>query len=395
VKDKFYGLFKFISEYALYSILFFIPISISLVEISIGLMFVGFIGRKIIKPDFEFIKFQPNIFLLLFLFFSALSLLNSGQYLNISFHALFGKWMKYFGICIIIQDSMYDQKIIKRGIFIFLLSAFLIVISGLSQYIFGIEFLRNKSAIIISGGTHAIRSSFAHYNGFAGYLVVVLSLVTASLLADNRHGIKIISLSVFAIFSTAAIMLTFSRGSWVAVSVSFIFLFALARKNIMRLIPIFLIVVVMFLLPAIYERIGLSFRTGGDNSRFAYWMAALKMINRHPFFGIGLGTFMANFAKYLPGGFKESYAHNCYLQIWAETGIFSLVSFILFMIAVIRLGIKDFIHSRDFLLLGLLSGAIGFLVHSFLDTNMYSLQLAVLFWTLVGLTIARLRMVGK
>ncbi|MCX5712621.1 MAG: hypothetical protein NTY47_06105, partial [Candidatus Omnitrophica bacterium] len=105
MRDKFYSFFTFVSEYAFYGLLFFIPISISLIEIFAGLMFFGFIGRKIIKPDFAFIKFRPNSFLLLFLFFSALSLFNSGQYLNISFCALLKKWTQYLGISIIVQDS--------------------------------------------------------------------------------------------------------------------------------------------------------------------------------------------------------------------------------------------------------------------------------------------------
>jgi hypothetical protein len=44
-------------------------------------------------------------------------------------------------------------------------------------------------------------------------------------------------------------------------------------------------------------------------------------------------------------------------------------------------------------LLGLLAGVIGCLAHSFFDTNLYSLRLAVLFWVWVGLIVARLRRV--
>ena len=103
---------------------------------------------------------------------------------------------------------------------------------------------------------------------------------------------------------------------------------------------------------------------------------------------------MANFLKYQPVTVFVSYAHNCYLQIWAETGIFSLLSFMAFIISVMRLGFKKFISSNDYLLLGILSGTIGFLVHSFFDTNMYSLRLVILFWVWIGLIIARLHKVA-
>ncbi len=85
MKDKFYNYFKFINEYALYGLLFFLSISNALVEIFVVSAFFGFVGRKIIKPDFKFLKFWPNIFLLFFLLFSALPLFNSGAYLKISY----------------------------------------------------------------------------------------------------------------------------------------------------------------------------------------------------------------------------------------------------------------------------------------------------------------------
>lgn len=394
MKDNAYDFFKYVGEYALYGLLFFVAISNALVEIFAVLMLVGFIGRKIIKPDFGYLKFWPNIFLPIFLLFSALSLFNSGAYLKISLNALFGKWMQYLGICIIIQDSVRNQKIIRRGVFIFLLGATLAVLSGLSQYFFNIEFLRNRSIGGLNSGVQAATSSFAHYNDFGGYLVVVLSLVSALLLAKNYSRLKINGLSVLAILSTVAIIFTFSRGSWLAMFISFIFMAILSGKNLKRLVPVFLIIIILFLFPMFHERLFFTFKSGGDSDRFRYWLAAWKMINEHPFFGMGVGTFMANFSKFLPNT-NISYAHNCYLQIWAETGIFALFSFMGFIVSFVYFGIKRFIVSKDFVLFGLLSGAVGFLLHSFFETNLYSLRLAVLFWAWVGLIFARLRVVDN
>ena len=390
MKDKFNNFFRFIGEYALYGLLFFLAISNALVEIFVVLAFLGFIGRKIIKPDFNYLKFWPNIFLLIFILFSALSLFNSGAYFKISLHALFGKWMQYLGICIIIQDSINNQRIIKRGIVIFLCGATLAVLSGLSQHFFNFEFLRNRRIADLSAGLHAVTSSFNHYNSFGGYLVVVLSLVSALLLVNNYSRLKIYGLSVLAILSSTAIIFTFSRGSWLAMLVAFIFMVILSWNNSKRLIPIFLVVIILFLTPMFHERLFLTFKAGGDSDRFRYWIVAWKMISEHPFFGMGVGTFMANFLKFLPDS-NISYAHNCYLQIWAETGIFALLSFGGFIVSFVYLGIKRFIVSKDFVLLGLLSGAVGFLVHSFFDTNLYSLRLAVLFWVWVGLIIGKMR----
>ena len=393
MKSKAYKLFSIIGEYSLCGLLFSLAISNAMVEIFVGLAFFGFIGRKIIKPDFKYLKFWPNIFLVLFLLFSALSLFNSGLYLHKSINALFGKWMQYLGIYIIVQDSIYDQKIIKRGLLLFLFGASLAIISGLSQYYLGFEFLRNRGIGVVNGGVYAITSSFNHYNAFGGYLVVVLPLVIALLSTVNSSVQKVILL-IFSLFSTMAIMLTFSRGSWLAVAVAFIFLSIFSKNNLKWSLPVFLVVIVMFFFPVFHERLFFIFKAGGDSDRFKYWLTAWKMINAHPFLGIGLGTFMANFTKYihnLDPYISPSYAHNCYLQIWAETGIFSLASFMAFIGGLGCIGIKTFLASRDFLLIGLLAGVLGFLVHSFFESNLYSLRLVILFWVWIGLVVARLR----
>ncbi|MCX5713488.1 MAG: hypothetical protein NT033_01475, partial [Candidatus Omnitrophica bacterium] len=183
MKNKLYNLFISIGEYALYALMFSLAISTSAVEISALFMLICFIGRRIIKPDFGFLMFWPNIFLISFLLFNAISIFNSGPYLNISLNSLFRKWMQYALIFIIVQNSIYDQKIIKRCAFAFLFGASLAIFSGLSQYFFGVEFLRNRHLINASGMAPAMTSSFAHYNGFGGYIVTVLSLLVALLMA--------------------------------------------------------------------------------------------------------------------------------------------------------------------------------------------------------------------
>ena len=131
--------------------------------------------------------------------------------------------------------------------------------------------------------------------------------------------------------------------------------------------------------------------------RKTIWQVAVRMIKDKPIFGQGLSTFMGNFPKYgkdyyyLKQGIIP-YAHNCYLQIAAEAGIVGLVSFLMllgtFFIHTIKslAKIKDkFYHA---VLSGVSAGIIVTLVHSVVDTNLYSLQLSVLFWVMLGLNAA-------
>ncbi|TAM36939.1 hypothetical protein EPN54_05470, partial [bacterium] len=317
------------------------------------------------------------------------SLLNSGNYLDKSLHALLGKWPQYLGICFIVQDIAYEDGIFKRGIFMFLSGALLALSSGLSQHLFGVEFLRNRSIASTNRGFSAVTSSFAHYNDFGSYLVVVSSFLFILALSPRALKIKTYGFLALAVLSVVLIFLSLSRGAWIALIVSSVLIAVLFGRGSKRFIPLLLVFAVTFLFPIFHERMLFTFKVGGDNDRFRIWLAAWKMIEEHPFLGMGVGTFMANFSEYLPG-ISISYAHNCYLQIWAETGFFSLASFLVFIVSLVYLGVKKFIATRDLLLLGLVCGTVGFLVHSFFDTNLYSLRLAILFWAWAGLILARM-----
>lgn len=113
---------------------------------------------------------------------------------------------------------------------------------------------------------------------------------------------------------------------------------------------------------------------------------------------------MGNFVKFGKDYYflKEGiipYAHNCYLQIAAETGIVGLLSFLLligtFFISTIKnlAKIKDrFSHA---VLSAISAGIIVTLVHSVVDTNLYSLQLSVLFWVMLGVNAAIIKATGR
>jgi len=134
--------------------------------------------------------------------------------------------------------------------------------------------------------------------------------------------------------------------------------------------------------------------TEGDSApvRFGLWKESLRIIRDYNYLGCGLNTYSIvarNYKSFEGGGI---YPHNSYLQMTAETGLPGLLSF-LFIIFVFF--IKGLIYSRqkkDFLVLGMLGGILAFLIHAFFDNHLYSLQLVVLFWYMLGLTVAVMKL---
>jgi len=117
-----------------------------------------------------------------------------------------------------------------------------------------------------------------------------------------------------------------------------------------------------------------------------FWREATSIIKDFPILGIGLNTYSKIAPRYKVswGG----YPHNCYLHMAAETGLLGLGSFIWMICVLFHMTLRNlkkiqnpFKHT---LLYGFLLGLAGFLTHSFLDTNFYSIQLGMLFWLAIS-----------
>jgi O-antigen ligase len=154
----------------------------------------------------------------------------------------------------------------------------------------------------------------------------------------------------------------------------------------------------LFFVPGAKERFLFVFQIGGDQGRYAMWKAAFQMIRESPFLGHGLGTYLKHLPSYAPQ-LGTMYAHNSYLQLWAEAGIFSLLGFLGFCAVLLFGSIRLFFkRAANVCLLGFLCAFFTFLTHAFLDNHLFSLQLSALFWLLAGLLNAQtqvLKLSGK
>jgi putative inorganic carbon (HCO3(-)) transporter len=421
MKNKAIKIADRVVEYCLYGLILFIPISAAGTEIFAVLAIISFIVKKILKPELNFIKSRPNLFLLLFIIFCGFSLFNSGPFLKISVRALFSKWLEYVLIFLAVGDTLADRKRLRNTVVIFLLMGGLVGIDSISQRFLGIEFLRHRSLLLKKQmGEYTITGPFKHYNSLATYLVCVLPLMVALPLIEMKKRIYRVGLLLGATLLILCLLLSISRGGWSGFMAGMLLMLFLSHKY-RRILPVICIfILLIMLIPITRERVEFTIQTEGvqsegiraegdryrgDADRFLYWDGALKMIKENPFLGKGLGTYMRYVSNYVPR-LHIHYAHNCFLQIWAETGIFALLSFLLFVGSVLYRAIRVFRRSvfrrqplkdkssgmvslgeNPYLLLGLICATFGFLVHSFFDVQLYSLQLSVLFWVMLGMTL--------
>ena len=120
-----------------------------------------------------------------------------------------------------------------------------------------------------------------------------------------------------------------------------------------------------------------------DQGRFSFWKNAISIVHSSPVWGTGLNTY-TRVLRRNPNRGTWWYAHNCYLQTAAETGLLGLACFLWMLFVLLRHGLVHCQQIKDLwpltFLQGTVAGLIGFLAQSFFDNTFYTVQLSMLMW---------------
>lgn len=371
----------------------FIPIAI----FAVILIFIFFIIIfAIANENYGFnIKTSAVSFIIICLITSAFTT----QRLGISAEAFLFKTMEYLLIFLIMADIINTPRRVFNVICAFLSAAFFVGLDGIYQRFAGRDLFRGFPMF----ETVKITATFKAPNDFGTYLGTILPLPIALIFFNVMNWKRKVGLLILSFILAACLLLTFARGAWLGFLTGFLllFIFAGGRRLVAALVVIALLVslTVAFAPPMVKEQLGSLVKLGSDLSsvdRLLIWKTGWKMFLDRPIFGHGLNTFMSVFEKYKPVEYKEIvYAHNCFLQMAAETGLVGLLIFLWFCVSVIFRGLSKFLLASNRLMkaasLGAVACVVATLANSFVETNLYSLPLAVLFWSLCGLAAARIQ----
>jgi O-antigen ligase len=375
----------------------FLPMAPAVIEVSFGFLFLCFIIKAFIIKDFRnqvriFLSDSLNVTLLIFYLCIGLSIFAAGPLWQKSFKPWFSKWGEGVWFFYIARYFL-NQKRVKILLSIFLLSAALAGVNGVYQWIHGVGFVRGFAVTVVEGQFSAVRSTFNHYNNFATFIITMFMVSLGFLLAVKNKYIKIVISFLMALLFFN-LLLTSSRAGWLGLFFG-LTLFALlypAKYNKKFLIYMFLLIFTVFLsFPKGADTIW-GFIVRADAGRFEIWSAAFKMFYESPIIGQGLGLFMKKIQSY---GLGALYAHNCYVQILAETGLLGLGSFLVFLSFIFKYALIELKRLPNMIFLGLFCGLSAYLVHSFFDTQLYALRLATLFWVFLGLLAAYYPSINK
>lgn len=240
---------------------------------------------------------------------------------------------------------------------------------------------------------------FRQPNLLAAHMEIIIPIVIAALLSKQNVYFKAI-LSVVLLLLFGGLIVTLSRGAWLAAMVSVVLMLVSEKKYIALLlacIPAAAAVVVRY--DSVLARLQSIFdlQMHSNIERLHGYYSSLLIIKTYPLTGIGLENFKTMYPQYMLPNAKEvlTHAHNLILVYATEAGILAALAF---AISIIITGVYFSTHFKKItnqrhrlLVLGIAYGVLALLLHGLVDYTLRHVSILVVFMFLVGLGLGIVR----
>lgn len=265
---------------------------------------------------------------------------------------------------------------------------------GCYQGYVGVPVVAGQQDLSLNAGMPGrVYSFFDNPNNFAEVLAMLIPLMLALLINARTRVGRLLALVVLGA-SVISIGLTYSRSSWIGLTLAIILFFAFRNWRLVPLLLVLGLFALPFLPTSIYNRI-LTIGNMEDSStryRFYIYEAMGNLLRDYSLRGVGLGSdvMQAAFEQYplMPDGYYPLHAHNNYLQMWGEVGIFGLLAYLGLIFGQLKAGVKAYVRGTDKRVKCMLSAAISamcaILVISLAEYTWFYPRNMFLFWFLFG-----------
>ena len=420
----------FALEKLVYIIVFFVPLSLPLSEYIPGLdvnlslptepllfgiliifiaklMYKGSFDSKILTHPISIIIYLQLIWMLITCFSSTMPVVSFKFFVSrLWFLATF-----YFLFIYLFRNPEQFRKIIWLYT-----SALVIVIGYTLNRHAGYGFFDQEAANFV------VSPLYNDHTAYGAALAMIFSvLVSFIFLKEYSIVSKFISL-FFLIIVATAIVLSYTRATWVSMTVGLMFTIIMAFRIKFKYIAAFIILI--FSLTALFWTnivMELEKNRQDSSSNFAQqiqsvsnittdasnlerlnrWNCAIRMFEEKPVFGWGPGTYMFQYAPFQISSEKtiistnagdRGNAHSEFLGPLSESGVPAMLLMVALVVASLYYSVKLY-HRKlkkeiKILLLGTMIGLITYYVHGVLNNFLDTDKLSILFWGYTAFIVA-------
>lgn len=407
-------------------ILFFISLvlisSLFLPSEMIGLVALCVVGLTLLKlilfKGQDLNLASCNLFILVFLGFSIISVVNS----TLPFYSLLGlcKTLIYLSFYFsVIQYLRFNKDKIVPILFLIAALASIESIIGLLQNSVGVSNIstwQDTSYVNPEDVLSRVYGTLKPYNPnlFGGYLIVCFSSILAytALAFESKHKKSFIIGLIFLLVTALTIFFTGCRGAYLALFVIIVGVFFASYqiikeneslKKYWQIAAGSIVAVgslVILCTPSILKRIMSIFIMREDSStsfRMNVYNSSIQMLHDNWLFGIGVGnkTFREVYGLYMMSGFDALSSYCVFLEMAVESGVFALLAYLIFLYILLSGSIKAFLNNSDFkyrvIVFSAAISIIAVMVHGLFDTIYFRPQIQFVYWIMVSILVVLLQ----
>lgn len=276
----------------------------------------------------------------------------------------------------------YSKEFIKKLLRYLVFSSFLWLGIGLSQAWAGVPtpsgWVEDSHPIMVR-----IYSVFINPNIYATYLLSILIMGFFLIEEEWSRWRKLIYSMVVAL-ALASLYLTYSRTGWLVAGIFLVF-WSWPRLGRWRWPFYGILLAALLVLPGVKLRFLALANSGGSlRDRLLIWKGVLHALRDFWVWGTGPDGFSRVYPWYAIRNIPSQHAHQLYLQLWLEHGIFSFAVFLL----VIKKSLTGFFTVSDNYTKALMMALLAFLGCGFADTWYLNRFVGGYFWLLMGLLLS-------
>ena len=303
----------------------------------------------------------------------------------------------FMGMYFVVKNIISSPAMVKRCLYALVCSSGAVAIYGIYQNYFGELSTKWQDMGMFSGIRGRVVSMFDNPNVLGEFLILIFP-VTLALMATSKRSYERFFLFAVSVMNCWCLVFTWSRGAWIGCIISTVLFLCVSSKYFFVAGALSLPWAAVFLFlnkdSAVLTRLT-SFTDSSTSYRVSIWKGVLLMLRDIGFCGIGIGedAFKKIYPVYSLAGIEAApHAHNLYLQIAVEMGVFALAAFLIFAFLYAQFSFSfcksAMSRSNKLICLGIFSGILAILIQGMTDYIWYNYRVFLLFWMIVGLGVA-------
>lgn len=298
------------------------------------------------------------------------------------------EYLLWYYVAANISLSFRKQRIFALSL---VAAAFPVALYGIFQYVTGAPMPASWVDQAEAGVRTRAYSIIGSPNILGCYMVLVIPPAAALFRSSGSRRLRFL-LGAAILTMLGCLVVTFSRGAWLAFLAAALLYGLLQDKRVLALILAGAILLPV-VSPSVAGRLQYTFssqylESSARGGRLARWELAADRLIKHPVTGVGLGRFGGATAdRYrMPGTF---YVDNYYLKLAVETGFTGLIVFLWVLLRALRMlagVIRDVSADPEkrALACGIAAGLVGVLVHNGVENVFEVPMMQTLFWAVLG-----------